>query len=57
VLHVGERFRSSVSWRRAALSLGFGLDGAVEMLVSAAMALFDRTTLFRIFVGARSHDS
>jgi len=57
VLHVGgERFKVIGVMAPRGVSLGFDLDDMVEMPVSAAMSLFDRTTLFRIFVEARSHD-
>jgi putative ABC transport system permease protein len=57
VLHVGgERFKVIGVMAPRGVSLGFDLDDMVEIPVSAAMALFDRTTLFRIFIEARSHD-
>ena len=37
-------------------SLGFNMDEIVEIPVSAAMALFNRTTLFRIFAEVRSRE-
>lgn len=57
VLRVGqERFKVIGVLAARGTSLGFDMDEVVEIPVGAAMALFDKTTLFRILVEVRSHE-
>jgi putative ABC transport system permease protein len=57
VLHVGgERFKVIGVMSPRGTSLGFNMDEIVEVPVSAAMALFDKTSLFRIMAEVRNHD-
>ncbi len=57
VLRVGqERFKVIGVLAPRGTSLGFDMDEVVEIPVGAAMALFDKTTLFRILVEVRSHE-
>lgn len=57
VLKVGEeRFKVIGALAPRGVSLGFDLDEVVEIPVKAAMALFDRASLFRILCQIRSKD-
>ena len=57
VIRVGqERFKVIGVLASRGTSLGFDMDEVVEIPVGAALALFNRTTLFRILVEIRSHE-
>ncbi len=57
VIRVGqERFKVIGVLAQRGTSLGFDMDEVVEIPVGAALALFNRTTLFRILVEIRSHE-
>jgi len=52
----GERFKVIGVLASRGVSLGFDMDQVVEIPVSSAMALFNKTTLFRIIAEIRSHE-
>lgn len=57
VLRVGEeRYKVIGVLAPRGTSLGFDMDDVVEIPVSSALALFNRTSLFRILVEVRSHE-
>lgn len=57
ILRIGnERFKVIGAMAPRGMSLGMDLDNMVQIPVAAALALFDRRGLFRIFVEARSHE-
>ena len=57
VIRLGqERFKVIGVLASRGTSLGFDMDEVVEIPVGAALALFNRTTLFRILVEIRSHE-
>jgi len=57
VIRIGqERFKVIGVLASRGTSLGFDMDEVVEIPVGAALALFNRTTLFRILVEIRSHE-
>ena len=57
VLRVGdERYKVIGVMAPKGTSLGFDMDDLVQIPVSSAMALFNKTTLFRIMIEVRSRD-
>jgi len=52
----GERYKVIGVLAARGVSLGFDMDEVVEIPVSSAMALFNKTSLFRIIAEIRSHE-